>query len=116
MEEANAAIEEMKKELEKKPVSIKTLNIRVDTARDLALKVYNTANEAIKTAAMVEVAIIYGNRYRSINKNVDLEITKSEGLFYEGDYKKALDTTIRAINTVEPGISDKLFDKVRETN
>ena len=116
MEEAKAAIEEMKKELEKKPISIKTLNIRVDTARDLALKVYNTANEAIKTAAMVEVAIIYGNRYRSINKNVDLEITKSEGLFYEGDYKKALDTTIRAINTVEPGISDKLFDKVRETN
>ena len=116
MEEANAAIIEMKKELEKKPVSIKTLNIRVDTARDLALKVYNTANEAIKTAAMVEVAIIYGNRYRSINKNVDLEITKSEGLFYEGDYKKALDTTIRAINTVEPGISDKLFEKVRETN
>ena len=116
MEEAKAAIEEMKKELEKKPISIKTLNIRVDTARDLALKVYNTANEAIKTAAMVEVAIIYGNRYRSINKNVDLEITKSENLFYEGDYKKALDATIRAINTVEPGISDKLFEKVRETN
>jgi len=114
IEEANAAIEEMKKELEKKPVSIKTLNIRVDTARDLALKVYNTANEAIKMAAMVEVAIVYGNRYRSINKNVDIEISKSEEMFYNGDYKKALDTTIRAINTVEPGISEKLFDTVKQ--
>ena len=114
IEEANAAIEEMKKELEKKPVSIKTLNIRVDTARDLALKVYNTANEAIKMAAMVEVAIVYGNRYRSINKNVDVEISKSEEMFYNGDYKKALDTTIRAINTVEPGISEKLFDTVKQ--
>ncbi len=116
IEEANAAIEEMKKELDKKPVSIKTLNIRVDTARDLALKVYNTINEAIKTAAMVEVAIVYGNRYRSISKNLDVEITKSEELFYNGDYKKALDTTIRALNEVEPGISNKLFKTMKETN
>ena len=116
IEEANAAIEEMKKELDKKPVSIKTLNIRVDTARDLALKVYNTINEAIKTAAMVEVAIVYGNRYRSISKNLDVEITKSEEMFYNGDYKKALDTTIRALNEVEPGISNKLFKTIKETN
>lgn len=113
IDEANAAIEEMKKELDRKPVSIKTLNIRVDTARDLALKVYNTANEAIKTAAMVEVAIIYGNRYRSVIKNVDIELTKSEEMFYNGDYKKALDTTLRAINTVEPGIGDKLFNTIK---
>ena len=65
-------------------------------------------------AAMVEVAIVYGNRYRSINKNVDIEISKSEEMFYNGDYKKALDTTIRAINTVEPGISEKLFDTVKQ--
>ena len=114
IEEAEAAIEEMKKELEKKPVSIKVLNIRVDTARDLALKVYNTANETIKTAAMVEVAIVYGNRYRSISKNVDVELSKSEDMFYNGDYKKALDTTLRVINTVEPGISEKLFDTAKQ--
>ena len=114
IEEAEAAIEEMKKELEKKPVSIKVLNIRVDTARDLALKVYNTANETIRTAAMVEVAIVYGNRYRSISKNVDVELSKSEDMFYNGDYKKALDTTLRVINTVEPGISEKLFDTAKQ--
>jgi len=114
IEEANAAMEEMKKELEKKPISIKTLNIRVDTARDLALKVYNTANEAIRTAAMVETAIVYGNRYRPISKNLDAELTKSEELFFEGDYKKALDITVRAINDIEPGISDKLFEKVKQ--
>ncbi len=114
IEEANAAMEEMKKELEKKPISIKTLNIRVDTARDLALKVYNTANEAVRTAAMVETAIVYGNRYRPISKNLDVELTKSEELFFEGDYKKALDITVRAINDIEPGISDKLFEKVKQ--
>ena len=49
LNEASMAINEMVKELEKRPISIKTLNLRVDTARDLVLKVYNTINETIKT-------------------------------------------------------------------
>ena len=49
LEEATLAIREMIKELEAKPINIKTLNIRVDTARDLFLKLYNTSNETIKT-------------------------------------------------------------------
>lgn len=112
LSEANVAIKEMIKEMNKKPVSIKTLNIRVDTARDLVLKLYNTSNEIVKTAAMVEVAIVYGNRYRPINKNLDVEITRAEDLFYNGEYKKALDTTLRAINVLEPGIHHKLMSSM----
>jgi len=96
-----------------KPVSIKTLNIRVDTARDLVLKLYNTSNEIIRTAALVETAIVYGNRYRPIHKTVDHELTKAEDLFYNGEYKKALDNTIRAINVIEPGIQKKLLESAR---
>lgn len=113
LKEANEAIEEMIKEMNKKPISIKTLNIRVDTARDLVLKLYSTANELVKTAAMVEVAIMYGNRYRPVNKNLDLEIVRAEDLFYRGEYKKALETTIRAINVVEPGVHEKLLESVK---
>ena len=110
LSEANVAIKEMIKEMNKKPVSIKTLNIRVDTARDLVLKLYNTSNEIVKTAALVEVAIVYGNRYRPINKTLDNELSKAEDLFYEGEFKKALDITMRAINVVEPGIHKKLIE------
>ena len=42
--------------------NIRTLNIRVDTARDLALKLYNTSNETIKTAWMAENAVCYAYR------------------------------------------------------
>jgi len=112
LSEANVAIKEMIKEMNKTPVSIKTLNIRVDTARDLVLKLYNTANETVKTAAMVEVAVVYGNRYRPVNKNIDIELTKAEDLFYKGDFKKALEVTIRAINVVEPGVHQKLLETV----
>ena len=38
MAEAKEAIDDVKVELNKKPISIKTLNVRVDTARDLAVK------------------------------------------------------------------------------
>ena len=110
LSEANVAIKEMIKEMNMKPVSIKTLNIRVDTARDLVLKLYNTSNEIIKTAALVEVAIVYGNRYRPVHKNLDNELNKAEDFFYNGEYKKALDNTIRAINVIEPGIQKKLLE------
>ena len=113
LSEANVAIREMIKELKKSPVSIKTLNIRVDTARDLVLKLYNTANESVKTAAMVEMAIVYGNRYRPINRNLDLELSRAEDLFYDGEYKKALETSIRAINVVEPGVHRKLLEALK---
>ncbi len=113
LSEANVAIKEMIKELKKSPVSIKTLNIRVDTARDLVLKLYNTANESVKTAAMVEMAIVYGNRYRPVNRNLDLELTRAEELFYDGEYKKALETSIRAINVVEPGVHKKLLEALK---
>ncbi len=113
LSEANVAIKEMVKEMNKKPVSIKTLNIRVDTARDLALKLYNTSSEVVKTAAMVETAIVYGNRYRPVNKNLDVEMTKAEELFYQGEFKKALEKTIRAIDVIEPGIKNKLIESLK---
>ena len=65
LSEANDAILEVIKELEKKPIVIETLNTRVDTARDLVLKLYNTTNEMIKTAQLAEMIIVYGNRYRA---------------------------------------------------
>ena len=113
LDEANVAIKEVQKELELQPISIKTLNIRVDTARDLALKVYNTSNELVKTAQMVEMAIVYGNRYRPIDRDLDSELKEAEELFYSGEYKKALETTIKAIDVIEPGIHNKLIESVR---
>ena len=63
LNEANESIYEVIKELDRKPIVIKVLNTRVDTARDLVLKLYNTTTDMIKTASMAEKAIVYGNRY-----------------------------------------------------
>lgn len=109
--EAMEAINELVKELDKRPISIKILNLRVDTARDLVLKVYNTVNETVKTAKMAETAIVYGNRYRVTNKEVDFGLSKAESAFLKGNFKSSLENAISAINIVEPWIHKKLLEE-----
>lgn len=109
LSEANEAIEEVIKELERKPIVIKTLNTRVDTARDLVLKLYNTTNEMIKTAQLAEMAIVFGNRYRSVYDDVDSGLDDAEKLFFKGEYKRALDISIKAVSLVDENIYRKLL-------
>ena len=109
LSEANEAIEEVKKELDKKPIVINVLNTRVDTARDLVLKLYNTTNEMVRMAQCAEIAIVYGNRYRDYDE-VDAGLDDARGKFFAGDYKKALDLAIRTISLVDEDITKKLFN------
>ncbi len=108
LSEANDAILEIIKELERKPIMIKTLNIRVDTARDLVLKLYNTTTEMVRMAKISELLIIYGNRYRAENINVDADLTRAESYFYKGNYKKSLEVATGAIEKVDEGIKERL--------
>ena len=116
LQEANESILEIIKELERKPIVIKTLNTRVDTARDLVLKLYNTTNEMIKTAKLAEYSIIYGNRYRNKNINIDSGLNQAQMLFYKGNYKKSLEATVATIERVDKDIRRKveeLYEKNR---
>ncbi len=110
LNEAQAAIKEIVRELDKKPITISVLNTRVDTARDLVLKLFTTTKEMMKTAMFAEMAIVYGNRYRSSYTDLDKYLTNSEVLFYKGEYQKSLELTINALNRVEPGIYEKLLN------
>ena len=109
LSEAQAAIKEILLELDKKPITIEVLNTRVDTARDLVLKLLNRTTEMIKFAKFAEMAIVYGNRYRSTFPELDKNLEYSEALFFKGDYQKSLDYSINALNKVEPGIYNKLI-------
>lgn len=109
LKEANEAIEEVIKELEKKPIVIKTLNTRVDTARDLVLKLYNTTNEMIKTAILAEKSIVYANRYKPYYDEVEEGLNEAEDYFYKGKYKEALDTVLKTCSLVDENIYKKLL-------
>lgn len=108
--EANNAIKEIIKELDKKPITIDVLNTRVDTARDLVLKLYTKTKSMMKNAMFAEKAIVYGNRYRSTSEELNNSLNISEQLFYKGEYKKSFELTINAINRIEPGIYNKILN------
>lgn len=116
LQEANEAILEIIKELERKPIAIKVLNTRVDTARDLVLKLYNTTSDMIKTAKLAEYSIVYGNRYRSQDLNIDSGLNQAQMLFYKGNYKKSLDVTVSTIERIDKDIREKVMELYEKVN
>ncbi len=108
LKEAQDAIREIVRELDKKPIVIKILNIRVDTARDLVFKIYNKTNDMIKVSTLSEKMILYGNRYRSVYPEVEQGLEQATALFYKGQYEKSLEKSIQAIQSVEKNPLEKL--------
>lgn len=110
LNDAQLAIKEIMKELDKKPITIEVLNTRVDTARDLVLKVYGTTKKMMRLASFAEMAVVYGNRYRTMDLELDRNLTHAEKLYFEGEYQKSLEISINSLNKIEPGIYDKLLN------
>lgn len=110
LSEATDAIKEIQKELSKTPIDVDTLNVRVDTARDLVFKLHNTTSNMVKAALLSEYAIVYGNRYRSSKQVINDGLIKAEKLFFKGEYKKSLEISITTLDVVEPGIHKKILE------
>lgn len=108
LSEATDALEDMIKELNKQPISIKVLNLRVDTARDLVLKLYKNTSEVIKNASLAESTIVYSNRFRGTPK-IDHALNVAEDYFYEGKYSEALEVVIKAVSDVNPNIYNNVM-------
>lgn len=105
--EAQDAIREIAKELDKKPIVIKILNIRVDTARDLVFKIYNKTNDMIKVVSMAEKMLVYGNKYRSSYEELDIALIKAEELFRRGKYKESLSLSTKSIGFIDKNILEE---------
>ena len=110
LNEASSAIREIVRELQKKPITISVLNTRVDTARDLVLKLYSKTCELVKNAALAEIILVYSNRYRSSFDGLSNKINLSEQLFLKGEYQKSLELTASLLNKIEPGIYNRLIN------
>ena len=108
LSEANEALREIARELDKKPIVIKILNIRVDTARDLVFKIYNKTNDLIKSVIFSERLIVYGNRYRSEYPEIDEMLEEATILFNKGQYKKALDLLIKELKKIDENLLERL--------
>ena len=71
---------------------------------------FNTTTEMIKTAKLAEMIIVYGNRYKPLDKDIERGLDIASKLFFEGSYKLSLETSIAAIKIVEPDIYNKMLN------
>ena len=55
---------------------------------------------------MTENAIVFGNKFRSSHEDIDADLSKSEFAFLNGEYTKAVQLAIKAMDTLYPN-SDK---------
>lgn len=112
MDEAIDAIGEVKKEINNKPIIIKNLNTRVDTAKDLTFKLYATASDMVKYAYFSELLIVYGNKYRD-NKDVNRGLSKAELLYYRGSYKECFNLLMKVIKVIDSDFVNKINKAIK---
>ena len=113
IKEANEAVYEVIKELKEKPIKINTLNTRVDTARDLALKVYTHVNDMLKKMEVIEELIVFANKYRSESEIISDNLNKASNFFFQGNYNKSLDVLEKALINKIPNIEEIIKLKLK---
>lgn len=104
-------VEEIKRFKTHKPVVLNELCAKVEGARDVIYKLYDNVHNMIVTAGMVEDAIVYANRYRSMFIEVNTELTKAEVLFRNGEYRNALQVAVDILERLEPGKYEELIKR-----
>lgn len=104
-------VKEIKRFKTHKPVVLNELCAKVEGARDVIYKLYDNVHNMIVTAGMVEDAIVYANRYRSMFLEVNTELTKAEVLFRNGEYRNALQVAVDILERLEPGKYEELIKR-----
>ena len=107
LNDVNEALDDVIKELNNKPIIIKSLNMRVETAKDLIFKLNETTNKMIEYANLTELLGMYTNRYRSDN-DVDKGLSRVEMLYYAGEYQESYNLVLKILESKEPEISKRI--------
>lgn len=108
LEQGEQKIADVQKILNTSPLDVKELNSKLQDAIDFIYKLYSNASNLVGVAVMVENAIVFGNRFRSSYPALDSDLNKAEICFQNGEYTRALKIAIQAIETLHPGIYEKL--------
>lgn len=108
---ANIYIIDIKEILSVSPLDVSKLNVKLEEAIDYIYTLYNSVNNLVSMASMVENAIVYGNKFRSSNSEIDSELTRAELCFSNGQYTRALKIAISAIEKLKPGAYARIVGK-----
>lgn len=95
--------------LDESPLNIGALNTNVNDAIDVVYRLYNNVNNLVGTVEMIENTIVFANKYRPYNAEMDAQLTRAELLFRNGDYTQAIKTALNAAEKIQPVSYDELI-------
>jgi septation ring formation regulator len=108
LEDTNESIQNVKLQLQEKPLNISALNQYLEIAVLTVEKLSNTTVELIENVMLAEKAIQYGNRYRSQYPSVSKGLSDAENAFRLFEYQEALEQAATSLESIDPGVLKKI--------
>jgi septation ring formation regulator len=103
LEDTNESIQNVKLQLQEKPLNVSALNQYLEIAVLTVDKLSNTTVELIENVMLAEKAIQYGNRYRSQYPSVAKGLSDAEHAFRHFEYQEALEQAAASLESIDPG-------------
>lgn len=107
-EDGKESIENVKLQLQEKPLDISSVNQYLEIAVLTVDKLVNTTTEMLENVRLAEKVIQYGNRYRSQYPSISKALLEAENAFRNFDYQKALEQAATSIESVDPSALKKI--------
>ncbi|MGT2749661.1 septation ring formation regulator EzrA [Streptococcus orisasini] len=115
----SAQLEALMDELNRARIHIETVSRMTEAATAAVENLEETAYRVVQNATLTEQLLQYSNRYRSFEPSVQESFDIALKLFEEDyDYQSSFDEISYALETVEPGVTDRFvssYEKTRET-
>ncbi|WP_045523659.1 septation ring formation regulator EzrA [Neobacillus niacini] len=111
-EDTNESIQNVKLQLQEKPLNVSALNQYLEIAVLTVEKLSNTTTELIENVMLAEKAIQYGNRYRSQHPSVAKGLIDAEQAFRQFEYQEALEQAAASLESIDPGVLKKIKETV----
>lgn len=108
LEDTNESIQNVKLQLQEKPLNVSALNQYLEIAVLTVEKLSTTTVELIENVMLAEKAIQYGNRYRSQYPSVAKGLSDAENAFRHFEYQEALEQAATSLESIDPGVLKKI--------
>lgn len=116
----SAQIEALMDELSRGRINIDAVMRLTETSKNAIDHLEETAYLVVQNATLTEQLLQYSNRYRSFEPAVQSSFEHALKLFeVDHDYDASLEEISYALETVEPGVTDRFvssYEKTRESN
>ncbi|MGO4888730.1 septation ring formation regulator EzrA [Anaerobacillus sp. MEB173] len=113
-DEALQKLDDVNQQLDEIPLAIDTVNEKLQDALENVEEAYQLIVETIEKSTTAEYIIQYGNRYRSGNQALHVELLEAEYQFRSYDYDQAIEIAVKALEKIEPNILEKINKMITE--